>query len=777
MAERDKGAAAIIPLTPGYDVTVTYGPAAGPGAGWFGPLAPLKPVAPADVAGRRWDFPSGYNLNVRPRTYEKVGFPELRALADNYDLLRIVIETRKDQIERRRWTIRPKQEEFGVGKTKPPQALIDRCKDIKAFFRKPDQVRGWKPWLRELIEQLFVYDAPTIYKRPTRGGGLYALEVIDGATIVPKIDDSGRVVGYQQVLKGLPAVDYTMDELIYRPRNTRADRVYGFSPVEQILMTVNIALRRQVWQLQYFTEGNIPDSLIGVPETWTPDQIAQFQVWWDDIFNGNTAQRRQAKFVPSGVGKTFIETKNPELFNKQDEWLARIVCFCFSISPQPFVQMMNRATGETAKQASTEEGVEPTLDWIKDNVDERIETDLKEPDAEFAWVEEDAVDPQTQEAVTTGYVKNALLTLNEGRARIGEERSTDPNADKLGVITANGFVPLEVSAQPPPQPGEVDENSPPGANQPTGGKKPNNGKGGQVDEKNPGVGKLARTPFFKRRRRIAPLTPTRKAAVDAAVSLRDAIAPILAKAGKGIVKQVRAKLKDSDLVAKAEGDDREQRIRDLAAAISSEVNLDGLDALVDVTSDQIAEFVKDTAGDVLAQLGVEADKDLVDQVNERAVEMANERAAELVGKSYVDGELVDNPDAEFRIDEGTRTLIRNVITDGLDENLGADEIASNIEDLGFDADRADLIARTEIARANSDAALLSYDAAQDAGVAVRKEWILGPNPCEICEGNADDGDIAIDDDFSSGDDAPPAHPNCECAVSPVVDDSGDEGDE
>ena len=68
---------------------------------------------------------------------------------------------------------------------------------------------------------------------------------------------------YQQVLKGMPAVDYTRDELIYLPRNPRTHKIYGYSPVEQIVMTVNIALRRALHQLQFYTEGNIPESLIG----------------------------------------------------------------------------------------------------------------------------------------------------------------------------------------------------------------------------------------------------------------------------------------------------------------------------------------------------------------------------------------------------------------------------------------------------------------------------------------------------------------------------------
>ncbi|MGC1862761.1 MAG: hypothetical protein WA733_17015, partial [Methylocystis sp.] len=76
-------------------------------------------------------------------------------------------------------------------------------------------------------------------------------------------------------LKGYPAVDYAARDIIYAPRNPRANRVYGFSPVEQIVMTANIALKRQMFTLSHFTEGNIPESLIGVPESWTPDQISR----------------------------------------------------------------------------------------------------------------------------------------------------------------------------------------------------------------------------------------------------------------------------------------------------------------------------------------------------------------------------------------------------------------------------------------------------------------------------------------------------------------------
>jgi len=269
--------------------------AVGADTGWFGPGLPPAAVAQALAQGRAFDFQTAFNLIQRPRAYEGITFEQLRGLADSYDLLRLVIETRKDQVEKLAWSIRRRGSKQKLGGRPDPQA-----ERLQAFLQSPDQEHTWSQWVRALLEDLFVIDAPAIYCRRTKGGEVFSLDIIDGATIKRVLDPTGRTPmegpAYQQVLKGLVAVNYTREELLYLPRNIRSNRVYGYSPVEQVLTTVNIALRRQLHQLSYYTEGAAPNLVFRVPKEWNPDQIQAFQTWWNSL-----REQRGTRFVPEGV--------------------------------------------------------------------------------------------------------------------------------------------------------------------------------------------------------------------------------------------------------------------------------------------------------------------------------------------------------------------------------------------------------------------------------------------------------------------------------------------
>jgi Phage portal protein len=382
---------------------------------WFGPLQPLAPMAPPEVKGRQWDYPFGANLNYVPRSDDSVSFGELRALADALPLLRAVIETRKDQLAAQSFAIRARNREDSPASSQ----AIDQ---VTRFLARPDRRHSFADWLRMLLEEMLVIDAATIYPRYNRGGSLYALDVIDGATIKPLIGEDGRSPdapdpAYQQILKGIPAADFSAEELLYLPRNLRAHRLYGMSPVEQIAFTINIALRRDTSTLDYYRAGSAPDAFATLPKEWTADQIRSFQDYFDALMSGNLARRRQTKFMPADF--KLIEARQPPLKDQYDEWLARIICYAFSVPVSPFVSQVNRATGETLRQQATQEGLVPLKAWVKDALDHVIQECMAEPSLEFVWVGDDAVDPLEQAQTLQILVGAGIKTREEARADLG----------------------------------------------------------------------------------------------------------------------------------------------------------------------------------------------------------------------------------------------------------------------------------------------------------------------------------------------------------------------
>lgn len=785
-----------IPLTqgggPGQAYQLTYrtpgnapgtGVVTGTGADWFGPLNPMQPVAPPDVKGRILDYPSGYNLNIRPRSYEAISFEMLRNFADGYDLLRLLIETRKDQMARLTWNIVPRDKGMRKRGVKVPEQVSARIKTVEEFFLRPDQENFWGDWLRMLLEDLFVIDAPTLYRRRTYGGDLFAFQPLDGGTIKRVIDDWGNTpepptAAYQQVLKGYPAVDYTKDELIYRPRNRRTHKVYGYSPVEQIVMTINIGLRRQVWQLESFTEGNVPEALIGTPETWTPDQIAQFQTWFDSVLQGNTGERRRARFVPGELAKGYVATKPTELFGQAEEWLIRVMCFAFNISPQPFVQMMNRATAETAQETAALDGLTPIQDWVKSLMDTLLIDDFNSADLEFVWEDEEELDPNIKSQIVDREAAAGRLTFNEARREMGDDPIDHPNADRPMYKATDGswhpiFETPEEEAErkamaaqiaggtPGDDEGGDDDDDPDGG--PGDGADP---EGNEEGDGEPGGGEVAEKsdrpfsgPALAKAGKASTYDdypdPLRPFAAKVEKRLSRGMAGVLQRLGRSVVKQVRQKL---EALTKADIPDE-----DLDKLID-ELDLSILLTSQDELEEAIERVFSDAGRIALGHLGPSAIDDLVEQVNDRAVKWAAEHSAELVGIS-------DNP--EFSLDMSTRNMVRGTIADGLKNNLGMPEIADLLEEsYAFSEDRALTIAATEVTSANSMGALASYEEAEDLGIETLKGWLVLEDGCPICQGNADAGFIPLDQPFPSGDMTPGAHPHCRCVLVPKVKNPG-----
>lgn len=695
---------------------------------WFGPNEPMAPQAPDDVKGRPTDFPVGMNLQYQPKreaSESGLTFDVLRRVSDpaagGLDIMRLAIETRKDQMEAQRWQI--------VGKDGAPAG--QKGKDLEMALRRPDLVHTYRQWQRMLLEDLFVIDAPTLYLRPTPDG-FRVPEVVDGATIKLLVDPNGRRPlppdpAYQQILKGLPAVDYSLDELLYAPRNLRPNRFYGMSPVEQAINMVNLGLKRQLHLIDYYTAGNVPEQLVAAPELWNSDQIERAQLRFDSILAGNLEARRKLIIVPGGMEPKPL--KDAALTDPLDEWIARVICWCFSISPQGLVKEMNRATAQTGAQQARLEGLNPIKEWWTDVMNEVISRCWGVDDLEFSFVDEDIVDPNIKATVLTTYVAAKVMTPDEAREQLGMKPLTPEQKDELN---------------PPPPPGLGG----PGLETPGGDKvpiKPGDSQGADRDSAS-GLPPASDSEKVEKKKTIRPLNRRRPAVKRTEKGIRAAATKYLDGIRAALLKEING---GASKLAKA--DMSPDEFKDWWDSLADDDRQEFVDRLEDLLGTMSADGADEALSQVFELVGYPAENALdamLSQANEKAIAWAADHAARLV----------------TQIDETTRGGIQDLVGKALEEGWSNDDLAARIQESeGFSDYRAEMIARTETAFADVQGNLAGY---RESGVVEGQEWLIAQDEyCEDCD--ALDGMVVdIGGDFPDG--PPPLHPNCRCTVLPVL---------
>lgn len=203
--------------------------------------------------------------------------------------------------------------------------------------------------------------------------------------------------------------------------------------------------------------------------------------------------------------------------------------------------------------------------------------------------------------------------------------------------------------------------------------------------------------------------------------------------------------------------------------ILDDLSFDGFSV---ATREAIEEYLetsyKDGFTSALHLVNIAITEDNLNQLDPRALQFARERAAELVGMRYLNGEWIENPNPEWSITETTREALRNLVVKGVEQGWGPGTLKEAITDShSFSEKRAESIARTELAHAHVNGNIAGWRA---SGVVIGKKWILADtHPQEdVCDNNQLEGEIPLEQDFSSGHDGPPAHPECLCDLVPII---------
>lgn len=435
----------------------------------------------------------GWNLPVGEPGSEGINlasFATLRTISDLYSVARACIQLRKNEIRGIEWDIVPTKDAAKAMRGSPSQMkdFGERRGKAMAFFRRPDpDYFSWASWIDDVLEQMLVFDALSLWLAPKRGRGmgkgllgsdLDSLQLIDGQTIRPLYDLHGATprppaAAYQQYLYGVPRSDFTAvisgrdiedsglkgaearpwrgDQLLYLPYTRRRWTPYGFAAVERALIPIMSGLQKQGYQLDYFREGTVPAVYVSPGDmAMTPNQVRELQDALNAV-SGDPAWHHKIIVLPPG-SKTMPQ-RDAQLADQFDEIVRVDTCMAFDvepmelgISPKVSTTQSSGAANQMAKMAQQKvdrKSTGPLLRFLA-SICDHILRDLCHQD-DMRWLF-DGLEEEEDEATETGMVvqqvSSALRSVDEGREKLGlQPWGLKETQDPL-FVTANGPVPL-----------------------------------------------------------------------------------------------------------------------------------------------------------------------------------------------------------------------------------------------------------------------------------------------------------------------------------------------
>jgi hypothetical protein len=453
--------------------------------------------------------------------YERPGafsFDMMRTMVDSTPVLSAVILTRQRQMTR---FCRAQEDSKGPGfaiKLKDKSAKLGKEEQntiqlMQSFFTncgwetnprqrqrlKRDNFAGFMA--KSVRDSLVLDSAPieTEYKR-NRALGLDGFYAVDGASIRLCTEEGYRgddEVFALQVVQGNIRAAYSVDDLIYVPRNPRSDVMvgaYGMSETELLINTVTGFLNAMSYNQKYFDSNSIPKGLLHLSGDYSQEDLTSFKRYWNAMVKGiNNAWTLPVMISKNNESKASFENfgvdVNEIMFAKWMTFLTSIICAIYGMAPdeinfESFTAGTSSLSGSDTDEKlinSKDKGLRPLLTFYEDLLSDYIVAEfgdkyvfrwagLDELDQEQSWAEEQALSTVNEARKARG--QDALpwgdVPLNPVLQGAYQAHSQESGAD-YGDPSAGGAAGVGTGTKPgeekaPPQFGDKGEKPAPGEN-------------------------------------------------------------------------------------------------------------------------------------------------------------------------------------------------------------------------------------------------------------------------------------------------------------------------
>jgi len=526
--------------------------------------------------------------------------------------------------------------------------------------------------------------------------------------MTPKVS-KGMIESYKY-REGMHEIIYPREDILFFHYSNPSDPYRGASPVQRKAYAYDTDKYNMIYQLNVFKNGAHLKGVLESDLTIKPDQANKILALFEETYGG------AAKAHKTGVLTGGLKYKNIGISNKDmefmllAEWTMRQLASAYHTPPQKLShpENTNLANMQALDTAWNRECILPRLIRISEIFNTFLIPLYKE---DGLHCEFDNPIPEDEEFLLKkreSNLKNWVISPNEARVEDGMDEA---EWGKVPLVPFN-VMPLSGDKKP------TVELSPE--------------KMAEFTEDLREVHKKKITEEYKENywkafiRRVTPLENEFRRGITKLFQEQEIEALRALRKGKSIVE------KDVDDVLRITHDERE------------------IAKFIEFVLPRITETLRLNGTESFIELGVEGSFDVT---NPKVVAWIKKRCGNSI-KGIADT---------------TKDLLRKTLIEGIESGESIPKLASRVKAVYEDAKgfRATRIARTEILSASNKGAIEAY---RQSEVVKKKEWYcaLDERTCEECSAMHKEI-VGLDENFSSGVDAPPNHVQCRCVILPVLD--------
>ncbi|MFX0084297.1 MAG: phage portal protein [Candidatus Hodarchaeota archaeon] len=311
----------------------------------------------------------------------------------------------------------------------PSEETKKHMEEIEALLSNPNEKdESFESIRRKVLTDILKFDAGAVeivYDTAGKPAELYDLPGhlirlnVDKHGCFDKPDEAYAQLPINTLGSGKEIVYFKQKEVIYFIANPQSGSVYGLSPLESLVNSVEADLNASEYNASFFENNAEPSGIVQVGGL-SKAALKRFKTYWKQQFKGpKKAHKILALNAKTIDFKKISESQKDMQFMEYQKWLLQKILSVYKV--KPFVLgIIDETTGKlnSAEQwnAFKEAAIDPLLSLESYLYTTKlIQAGFGYDDVELRFEEQDIRDEKQTAEIVEKLVKSGVLTINEAR--------------------------------------------------------------------------------------------------------------------------------------------------------------------------------------------------------------------------------------------------------------------------------------------------------------------------------------------------------------------------